>query len=448
MLPNHKDWFMKFFDRKTEIEKLKEIDKRSDSLAQFTVLTGRRRIGKTSLLKKAYEGKSFVYLFVARKAERELCESFRESIVETLGLPMVGRVGKFAELFRFLMDLSTTRQLTVVIDEFQEFYRVNPSIYSDMQNIWDSYKDKAKMNLIVCGSVNSLINRIFRDKKEPLYGRQTAMMKIEAFTPSVLKEIMTTYSPQYSKEDLLALYLFTGGVAKYVEMLVDRGCMTKEQMLDAILERDGFFLEEGKSMLIEEFGRDYGNYFSILSLISQGHNTRGDIENILEIEAGGYIKKLMDDYGLIAKKQPLFEKSLNKNVHYELGDNFLRFWFRFIFRYSYIIEAGGYDRLRQIVERDYESYSGRVLEKYFADKLKEKGIYTRMGYWHSRNGENDIDIITHDELDNRAEFYEVKRQKKDIDIDLLKQRTAVFLQSTHEFKKSKIICAGLSMKDM
>jgi Holliday junction resolvase-like predicted endonuclease len=335
-----------------------------------------------------------------------------------------------------------------VIDEFQEFYRVNASIYSDMQNIWDTYKDRAKINLVVCGSVNSLINRIFRDKKEPLYGRQTDMMRIGAFTPSVLKEIMTMYAPQYSNEDLLALYLFTGGVAKYVEMLVDRECLTKEKMLDAILERDGFFINEGKTMLIEEFGRDYGVYFSILSLIAQGHNTRGDIENILEVEVGGYIKKLIDDYGLIAKKQPLYEKSVNKNVHYTLDDNFLRFWFRFVFRYSYIIEAGGLDRLRQIVERDYEAYSGRILESYFVDMLKEKGIYTRIGYWHSRNGENDIDIIAHDEIDGKAEFYEVKRQSKDVNIDVLKKRAEIFMQSTREFKKCDINFRGLSMEDM
>lgn len=439
---------MIFFDRIKEIAKLREIDKRSEDVAQFTVLTGRRRIGKTFLIKKAYEDRPFVYLFVSRKAESELCEAFMESIKDAIGVPMIGRVSKFADLFKFLMELSTNRKLTVVIDEFQEFYRVNASIYSDMQNIWDSYKDKAKMNLVVCGSVNSLINRIFRDKKEPLYGRQTDMMKVGAFSPSVLKEIMTMYAPRYSNEDLLALYLFTGGVAKYVELLVDRGCLSKEKMLDAMLERDGFFINEGKSMLIEEFGRDYGVYFSILSLIAQGHNTRGDIENILEVEVGGYIKKLIDDYGLIAKKQPLYEKSINKNVHYTIDDNFLRFWFRFIFRYSYIIEAGGFDRLRQIVERDYEAYSGRILENYFVDMLKEKGIYTRIGYWHSRNGENDIDIIAHDEIDGKAEFYEVKRQSKDVSIDVLKERAEVFMQSTREFKKCKTIFRGLSMEDM
>lgn len=439
---------MQFFDRKYELEKLRKIKDRSEHVAQFTVITGRRRIGKTCLIKKTYEDTPYVYLFVARKTESELCETFKESIAQILELPIIGRVNKFSDIFKLLLETATRQPLTVVIDEFQEFYRVNPAIFSEMQNLWDSYKDRARINLVVCGSVNSLLNKIFRDKKEPLYGRQTDMMRIRAFAPSVMKEIMAVYSPDYTSEDLLAMYLFTGGVAKYIEMFVDRGCMTKERMLDVIFEPDGFFMGEGKAMLIEEFGKDYGTYFSILSLIAQGHTTRGDVENILGIEIGGYMKKLIEDYELIVKRQPLFEKSQNKNVHYALDDNFLRFWFRFIFRYSYIIEAGAHQQLRLIVERDYNAYSGRVLEDYFREKFKEMGSFTRLGYWHGRNGENDIDIIAADELKKTVTFNEVKRQTKDLDMHLLKDRADIFLKSTREFKNFDISYNGLSMENM
>ncbi|MBR4572174.1 MAG: ATP-binding protein [Prevotella sp.] len=439
---------MQFFDRKYELEKLRKIKDRSEHVAQFTVITGRRRIGKTCLIKKAYEDTPYVYLFVARKTESELCETFKESTAQILELPIIGRVNKFSDIFKLLLETATRQPLTVVIDEFQEFYKVNPAIFSEMQNLWDSYKDRARINLVVCGSVNSLLNKIFRDKKEPLYGRQTDMMRIRAFAPSVMKEIMAVYSPDYTSEDLLAMYLFTGGVAKYIEMFVDRGCMTKERMLDVIFEPDGFFMGEGKAMLIEEFGKDYGTYFSILSLIAQGHTTRGDVENILGIEIGGYMKKLIEDYELIVKRQPLFEKSQNKNVHYALDDNFLRFWFRFIFRYSYMIESGAHQQLRLIVERDYNAYSGRVLEDYFREKFKEMGSFTRLGYWHGRNGENDIDIIAADELKKTVTFNEVKRQTKDLDMHLLKDRADIFLKSTREFKNFDISYNGLSMENM
>lgn len=104
------------------------------------------------------------------------------------------------------MELYHTQHINLFIDEFQDFYRVNPSIYSDMQNIWDSYKNKAYINLIVAVSVNTLMNKIFKDNKQPLFGRQTETMHVRPFKPLVLKEIMSEYCPNYKKSDLLALY--------------------------------------------------------------------------------------------------------------------------------------------------------------------------------------------------------------------------------------------------
>lgn len=439
---------MRFFDRKREIDKLKDIEQLSNEVAQFTVLSGRRRIGKTSLVREAYKETELVYFFVARKAESDLCETFMDSISTALNIPVVGRVTRFADVFKYIMQLAKTRHITLMIDEFQEFFKINSSIYSEMQDIWDENKKEAKINLIVCGSVNSLINKIFRDKKEPLYGRQTNLMRLRAFTPSVLKEIMKEYHPEYTAEDLLALYLITGGVAKYVELLVDRRCLTLDKILSYIFERDSYFLDEGKNMLIEEFGKEYGTYFSILSQIASGHNTRSEIEDFLGMELGGYIKKLTDDYELISKQQPLFEQSANKNVRYSLSDHFLRFWFRFIYKYSYILEAGGHERLRTIVERDYTSYSGKVLEAWFRDCLVESGQYTRIGYWHDRKGENEIDIVAADDIDKRVEFYEVKRQEKSIDLSILRAKADAFSQNTNQYKKYRVEYKGLSMEEM
>ncbi len=259
---------------------------------------------------------------------------------------------------------------------------------------------------------------------------------------------MREYAPKYSKEDLLSLYLLTGGVAKYVELLVDGDCLTHERMLNAFFEKDSYFLGEGKNMLIDEFGKEYGVYFSIISLIAQGHNTRGDIENRLGMELGGYLKKLVDDYGLISKQQPMFETAINKNVHYAVEDSFLRFWFRFVHKYSYIIEAGGLEKLRELVKRDYATYSGRVLEQYFRNSMIESGEYTRIGYWHDRNGENEIDIIAADELKKKVKICEVKRQKKEVDMRILTEKAGVFFQTTKKYGRYQVEYQGLSMEEM
>ena len=141
---------MKFFDRKEEIETLHRIRESAEKNAQFTVMTGRRRIGKTSLVLKAYEDKTFLYFFVGRKAESLLCEEFRHEVENKLNIRLGGTPSGFTELFDFLMQLSKQQSITLFIDEFQNFERVNPSIFSDMQKIWDLNHQESKLNLIVC----------------------------------------------------------------------------------------------------------------------------------------------------------------------------------------------------------------------------------------------------------------------------------------------------------
>lgn len=439
---------MKFFDRSEEIASLHEIREIAKNNAQFTVVTGRRRIGKTSLVWKAYEDEPILYFFVARKAESDLCEDYQLEIENKLGIPTMGRAGHFTDIFEFLMKLSIDRPITLFIDEFQEFFRVNKSVYSDMQRIWDIYSNKAHINLIVCGSIYSMMTKIFKDKKEPLYNRQTRFMTVRPFTPTVLKEILTKYNPDYTAEDLLALYSFTGGVAKYVQLLVDAGATTKGKMLNQIVKADSIFLGEGKAILIEEFGKDYGVYFSILSAIARGKTSRSEIESVVGREIGGYLTKLENEYEVIAKKQPLFEKSSTKNVRYAIEDNFFTFWFRFIYKYSYMLEIENYEGLKTIINRDYETFSGLMLERYFRRVLIERKAYTRIGGWWDRKGENEIDIVAEDELNNEATFFEVKRKAANIDIEVLKQKAAAFLRATGEFKGYDISYKALSMDDM
>lgn len=439
---------MKFFDRTEEIASLREIRRISKDNAQFTVITGRRRIGKTSLVWKAYEDEPILYFFVTRKAEAELCDDYRLEIENKLGIPTMGRTDRFAEIFEYLMKLSSARPMTLFIDEFQEFFRVNKSVYSEMQKIWDIYSPEARINLIVCGSVYSMMTKIFKDRKEPLYNRQTRFMTVRPFTPEVLEGILSEYNPGYTAEDLLALYSFTGGVAKYIQLLIDAGATTKTEMLNHIVKADSVFLGEGKSILIEEFGKDYGVYFSIISAISRGKTSRSEIESIVGREIGGYLTKLEKEYGIISKRQPLFEKSSTKNVRYTIEDNFFTFWFRFIYKYSYIIEIENYEGLKTIIDRDYATFSGLMLERWFKRMIVSTHKYTRIGSWWDRKGENKIDIIAENEVDRTAVFFEVKRKSGNIDLEILRRKAEAFLRSTGEFNGYSISYKGLSMDDI
>ena len=286
---------MKFYDRISELSELQRIRSLSHSdHSRLTVVTGRRRIGKTSLIMKSVEGLSTVYLFVGRKNEAALCAEFNQIIAKSLDTFVPQEINTFSSIFRYLMELAVNRQFNLVIDEFQEFYNINESVYSDMQNIWDMYRKRTKMNLIVSGSVFSLMHKIFQNAKEPLFGRADNIIKLSAFNLDTLKEIMYDHNPDYSNDDLLALYTFTGGVPKYVELFCDNNITTIKEMITFMVRDNSPFTDEGKYLLIEEFGKNYATYFSILSAISGGMNTQPKIEAALgNISIGGQIKRLI-----------------------------------------------------------------------------------------------------------------------------------------------------------
>lgn len=141
--------------------------------------------------------------------------------------------------------------------------RIDSAIFSEMAATWDRLHKKARINLVVSGSINRLMNLIFFDDGEPLYGRNTGKIKLMPFRISVLKEILAAHAPRgkYKPEDLLTLWTLTGGVARYVEQLMDEGAVTSRDMLDSALRQSSPILDEGKVVLIQEFGKDYGTYF-------------------------------------------------------------------------------------------------------------------------------------------------------------------------------------------
>jgi hypothetical protein len=209
---------MKFYNRDSELEELKRIRNLSlNDFSRMTVVTGRRRIGKTSLVMKSVENTATVYLFVGRKNEATLCAEFTPVIASSLNTFVPEGIQSLRALFQYLMELATKRFFNLVIDEFQELYNINETVFSDIQNILDSYRKRTHMNLIISGSVYSLMHKIFQNSNEPLFGRANNIIKLSGFDIATLKEIMHDYYPGYSNDDLLALYTFSGGIPNLAE---------------------------------------------------------------------------------------------------------------------------------------------------------------------------------------------------------------------------------------
>ncbi len=438
---------MKFYDRKEEIALLERIVKQSREQSRMTVLVGRRRIGKTELAKRCGDT-LILYFFVARKAESLLCDDFVREAEAKLGIPF-GHFTSVAALFGYLLQLSAQRPFTIIIDEFQDFYRVNPAVFSEIQNQWDRYKDQGHLNLIVSGSIFTMMKHIFEDSKEPLFSRAQKKITVLPFKTMVLKSILKDYNPHYTPDDLLTLYAITGGVAWYVTLLMDDGCCDRESMLAALTARDSLFIKEGQNMLIEEFGKEYTTYFSILSCIADGLYSRGEIENRLNMtNLGSYLKRLEDDFLLIKRHVPIFEAATSKKTRYELNDNFLILWFRFFYKYQAMVENDALGQLARIVARDFDQFSGLCLERYFRQKLRESGRYTRIGGYWNRSGENEIDIVAVNEIDGFADIFEVKRHRSRYDEKLLQAKVAEMLKTCKPLQGMKITLGCLSLEDM
>ena len=440
---------MKFYNRIKELAELRRIQQLSFSdHSRLTVVTGRRRIGKTSMIMKAVDGTPTVYLFVGRKNEAALCAEFISVIAQSLDVFVPTEIQSFRSLFQYIMEIATNKPFNLVIDEFQEFYNINESVYSDMQNIWDQYRKKSKMNLIVSGSIYSLMQKIFQQAKEPLFGRADNIIKLQAFDLITLKEIMHDHYPKYINDDLLALYTFTGGIPKYVELFCDSGALSIEEMITFMVRDNSPFTDEGKNLLIEEFGKNYATYFSILSAISGGINTQPEIEAALGNKSlGGQLKRLIEDYDLILRQRPILAKEGSQAVRYEIKDNFIRFWFNYFDRHRSLIEIKNFLALQAIVRNDYAAYSGKMLERYFMQQFAESFNYKAIGsWWELKNGQNEIDIVALKLEKNQAVAAEVKRQKKNYKPTLMASKVEHLKHKTLPKYTIDTIC--LSLEDM
>lgn len=436
---------MKFYDRNAELQILEKNWQQSVNHSMMTTLIGRRRIGKTALLLKSAENKACLYLYVSKDNEQVLCRKFQQQAQNVLDLQLYGQVENFGNLFKELMKYGENHHYTLIIDEFQNLLGINAAIPSEIQDIWDRNKDKTQVNLVLCGSIYSMMKRIFDHSDQPLYGRRDSHLRLLPFSIETLKNILADHNPDYNPDDLLCLYMLTGGVAKYVALLMDARATTKQKMLNFALSPDSPFLTEGTELLISEFGRDYGTYFSILQLIASGMTTQNEIDSVIGKNTGAYLNNMHEDYLFISKNTPLLSKPGVRNIRWQIDDCFLRFWFRFVYPYQGLIESNQLGLLKQYVTDNYAQFTGRTLERYFQEKAMQGGKFTKVGNWWDRKGKNEIDMVALNDFDKTCLVAEIKRNKDRISMKDLQEKTGVL---PSEFSAYQIQMKGLSLEDM
>lgn len=435
---------MKFYGREKEIALIKKfietVEKKS---SRIIVITGRRRIGKTRLALESVKGKNYIYFFTKKKKINDIITEWSNEIKEKFGDVFYGNFSSFEELVKFLFDFSKKKPVILIFDEIQNLLFSEPSAFGTFQKIFDLNKDKTKALLIFLGSSFSLMEKIFKSSKEPLFGRASEIMRLSYLPLKVQSQILKDNGFD-SGMDLLHLFSIFDGIPKYIEEFIDLDKKDfMESMHELVTGRD-FIWEEGDNLVKEEFGKEYSSYFSILSAISKGRRLLGEIEDFSGIKnAGAYIRNLEDIYRMIERKLPITSKShIERKGRYYINDNFLEFWFRFIESKRTLKETGKSKQAFSEIWCELPSYEGRKLEDMVIRKIIEENPtvinFSRAGKYWDRKGTVEIDVVLTDEKGKKAYLYEVKINKEKLNkgvIDGLNKKG----RSIYEFREYEII---------
>ncbi len=243
---------MKFYNREKELEILEKIEKMSENQAQMTTIIGRRRVGKTELIRHFLQKKpNAFYFFVEKKKNEPLLEEFTGILKQKYPF-LTNPFKDWNSFFEFIFEISKKEKMIAVFDEFQNFKFVDSSAFSTLQKIWDLNYKEAKLNLILVGSVITLMEKIFRGSKEPLFGRVNHKIYLEPFTPRVIQNLLGDYNIK-KFDEFLNFYTVFGGIPKYYAELDNKEQFQEKRFLKIIEEMffagDGVLKEEPKDIL-------------------------------------------------------------------------------------------------------------------------------------------------------------------------------------------------------
>lgn len=392
---------MKFYDRKKEIEIIsKEIEKKKS----FVVVYGRRRIGKTRLVEEVLKQKDHVEFFVPRKRLTLALAYFQQKLVEQEGYsPSFNNIDEFFEyLFRNVKK-------PIFFDELSNFQYVDPGAYSIIQNLLDRYDAR----MIATGSYVGIMRKIFTDAKEPLFGRSTILLHLKPLSQHTTIKMLRDIG--YNLEDSIEMWCILGGMPRYIELAQD--CSKFEEFIEKITSPGSIFMEEGINVLIQEFGRKWDTYFSILESIGFGARPTEIAERI---GAGiTSIPKYLEDLerlNVIEREHPLLGSK--RNVKYKIKDNFFTFWFKDLYPYLEEYRSG-----RKKPDRDaVQTFLGKMIERFILSIVKEAKIFdfTSIGTWWSRKGD-EIDIVAVNKHTKDILFCECKWRNRKINWNVVEE---------------------------
>jgi AAA+ ATPase superfamily predicted ATPase len=406
-----------FVNRNEELEFLEK--KYKEKSAQHIIIYGRRRVGKTELVKKFFCGKEHVYFLSSNIAINEQVGQFITSSYEALGdETLLDLKPNFETVFKYIAGIK--KRLIVVIDEFPYLIDADKTIVSLFQRIWDLYLNKSNIFLILLGSSIGMMENEVLGYKSPLYGRRTGQWKVEAMH---FKDL-SSFFPNYSVEERIRTYSILGGIPFYLQQF-DDGSDVSTNIKEKILTKGEILYEEPEFLLREEL-REPRVYFTILKAISYGNSKFGNIMNVSGLNKNT-LTRYLDILGklhIIRRELPITEKNPEKSKKglYKIADPFFRFWFRFVLpnvsKIEEDVERAFDEKIRLFLDQYYVSFSFEdVCKEVLLELSKQNRLpmrFSRIGSWWHRN--NEIDIVALNEDTKEILFAECKWQNKKVGI--------------------------------
>lgn len=434
-----------FIGRERELESLNRLYA-SDQF-EFTVLYGRRRVGKTALINRFISDKRAIYFMGVESNAKQNLENFSKSIMEFgTDIPAETAFVSFQAALDYVFKLAKRERLILAIDEYPYVARSSKSLASTLQLLIDQHKDHSKLMLILCGSSMSYMEDQVLAYKAPLYGRRTSQMKLMPF------DFVDTcrYFQNFSMEDKAMIYGMVGGTPQYLLQINER-LSVEDNIKNTFLNPMSLLFEEPENLLKQEV-REAALYNAIITAIAAGASRMAEISAKVGEDTSvcaTYLKNLTE-LGLVQKETPYGEKASRRSI-YAIDDPMFRFWYRFVPENRSLIGRGAVDFAYRRIEPHLSDYMGKVFEeicKQYLWKLLLRGEspveFTQLGRWWgtdpSARSQAEIDMMGEQDP-NTALFGECKWTNEKVDVGVLEtliRRSRIFhYRETHFFLFAK-----------
>ncbi|HIG93777.1 TPA: ATP-binding protein [Candidatus Woesearchaeota archaeon] len=399
---------LKFINRKVELQALEQAYR--SSRAEFFVIYGRRRIGKTELLKQFSKDKThFYYLAKKQKLELEL-EEFQRKFAAHFNI-YLKPCTRFEDLFReIFIQTRFKEKVVIIIDEFPYWIAEDKKVLSEFQYLWDEILTSQSVFLILCGSYMSVMEEQVLGVKSPLYGRRSGQIKVE---PLHVKNL-ASFFPHYSVEDLIKIYGAVGTVPFYLKEMSDSLSFI-DNIKNTFFNKANILHQEAEFLLREEL-REVNVYFNILKTIIDGSTTLTEIATKSRVDITNINKYLATllSLRLITKIKPLTASNKEKKYLYKIADNYFRFWLTFVYPYQSEIEENS-SQLQPLLQQEYPHYLGVIFEDICQKIIKDMNIKIskiglEVGTWWYKDKE--IDLLAINEKTSEILLGECKWQEQ------------------------------------